>query len=79
MLEGIWQDVVVQIHNIRIFCVLVVRALIFPYKTKNCVSLAIKQLPCSPTSENSKEIDYFEVVLLPEQQWKHVSSLVTNF
>ena len=35
MFEGIWQDVVVQIHNIRILCVLVIRAF-FPIKQKNC-------------------------------------------
>ena len=44
-----------------------------------CATLAIKQLPYSPTSKNSREIDYFEAVFLLKQWQKHSSSFVMNF
>ena len=57
--------------NIRILCI--IRA-IFHIKQKNCAILAIKQLPYNPTSKNSEEIDYFEVVFLLKQKPKQAKN-----
>ena len=43
---------------------------------KDCAILAIKQPPCNPTSKNSKEVGYFEVVF-PLKQRQNREEILT--
>ena len=64
--QDIWQDAVVHVHITCKYLYSPHNQIFFLHGTnfKLCSILAIKQLPYNPTSKNSKETDYFEVVLL---------------